>query len=161
MASAAYFGPILCAIRLAAGCHVTMFGRARPWPSSRNLAKVGRAAALLRRWQLGHRHTRAITRARSHLPPPTRPPARTRARTRARGCPPSRVGIHRRLMEGCPPNRVGIHRRLEGAAPELHVPARVAPDRVRSGIHACTVRSQMSHSDVPIQGSQCTQCTFW
>ena len=36
----------------------------------------------------------------------------------------------------------------------MHVPALVAPDRVRSGIHACTVRSQMSQSDVPIQGSQ-------
>ena len=73
----------------------------------------------------------------------------------ARGCPPNRVGIHRRLWRICPPNRVGIHRRLWRGSSRIPCPS-ACPTRarVRSGIQTCTVRSQMSQSDVPIQRSQ-------
>ena len=75
----------------------------------------------------------------------------------ARGCPPNRVGIHRRLWRICPPNRVGIHRRLWRGSSRIPCPS-ACPTRarVRSGIQTCTVRSQMSESDVhvPIQNSQ-------
>eukprot|EP01043_Picozoa_sp_COSAG02_P015213 COSAG02_NODE_643_length_19037_cov_9.951632_6_plen_215_part_00 len=73
----------------------------------------------------------------------------------ARGCPTNRVGIHRRLWRICPPNRVGIHRRLWRGSSRIPCPS-ACPTRarVRSGIQTCTVRSQMSQSDVPIQNSQ-------
>ena len=55
----------------------------------------------------------------------------------------------------CPPNRVGIHRRLWRGSSRIPCPS-ACPTRarVRSGIQTCTVRSQMSQSDVPIQNSQ-------
>ena len=100
---------------------------------------------LLRRWHPRHRDPNQSL-------PPTRP-------TRRSGI--LRVGMSPKqgrnppaLVENVPQTGSEYTGACGGAAPELHVPALVPPDRVRSGIQTCTVRSQMSQSHVPIQNSQ-------
>ena len=124
-------------------CASTALAAASPCPGS-----GGEAATQART------HTTALQvvvwPSQPHAHPQVVPWTHPRAQPHAHH-PPS--GILRE--RACPPNRVGIHRRLWRGSSRIPCPSACPTcDRVRSGIQTCTVRSQMSQSDVPIQNSQ-------